>query len=143
MTARGRFPIAALIDRVIDGARPGAGGDPGLPLGDTIKRVEDGMIRETVDRSAAVAGADAARLSLRRRSSRPTGPPPGAILTDDAAVAEAAGMAPLVVAGSEDNLKVTTPRKTSPPPSGCSRAGSAMSGSARASMSTPSARATM
>jgi 2-C-methyl-D-erythritol 4-phosphate cytidylyltransferase/2-C-methyl-D-erythritol 2,4-cyclodiphosphate synthase len=30
------------------------------------------------------------------------------MLTDDAAVAEAAGIAPVVVAGSEDNLKVTT-----------------------------------
>ena len=30
-------------------------------------------------------------------------------LTDDAAVAEAAGLAPLVVAGSDDNLKITTP----------------------------------
>ena len=30
------------------------------------------------------------------------------MLTDDAAVAEAAGIAPAVVAGSEDNLKVTT-----------------------------------
>jgi 2-C-methyl-D-erythritol 4-phosphate cytidylyltransferase/2-C-methyl-D-erythritol 2,4-cyclodiphosphate synthase len=33
----------------------------------------------------------------------------GRELTDDAAVAEAAGLAPLVVAGSEDNIKVTTP----------------------------------
>src|SRR5207245_3094196 len=32
----------------------------------------------------------------------------GKVLTDDAAVAEAAGIAPVVVAGSEDNLKVTT-----------------------------------
>jgi 2-C-methyl-D-erythritol 4-phosphate cytidylyltransferase/2-C-methyl-D-erythritol 2,4-cyclodiphosphate synthase len=32
----------------------------------------------------------------------------GRILTDDSAVAEAAGMTPLVVPGSEDNLKVTT-----------------------------------
>src|SRR5437588_9388356 len=32
----------------------------------------------------------------------------GRVLTDDAAVAEAAGIAPLIVAGSEDNLKVTT-----------------------------------
>jgi 2-C-methyl-D-erythritol 4-phosphate cytidylyltransferase/2-C-methyl-D-erythritol 2,4-cyclodiphosphate synthase len=32
----------------------------------------------------------------------------GRVLTDDAAVAEAAGIAPLIVLGSEENLKVTT-----------------------------------
>jgi 2-C-methyl-D-erythritol 4-phosphate cytidylyltransferase/2-C-methyl-D-erythritol 2,4-cyclodiphosphate synthase len=33
----------------------------------------------------------------------------GRALTDDAAVAEAAGLMPLIVEGSEDNLKITTP----------------------------------
>src|SRR5207237_9544709 len=32
----------------------------------------------------------------------------GRVLTDDAAVAEAAGIAPLIVDGSEENIKVTT-----------------------------------
>jgi 2-C-methyl-D-erythritol 4-phosphate cytidylyltransferase/2-C-methyl-D-erythritol 2,4-cyclodiphosphate synthase len=66
------------------------------------------MIRETVDRSAlwraqtpqgfhfeAILGAHRAAI--------------GCDLTDDAAVAEAAGILPLIVDGSEDNLKVTTP----------------------------------
>jgi len=54
-----------------------------------------------------VAGADAARvhfaaiLAAHRAAA-------GRALTDDAAVAEAAGIAPLIVAGSEGNLKITT-----------------------------------
>src|SRR5204862_4039054 len=45
------FPDAALIDRVIDGLDRAPAAIPALPLGDTIKRVEDGRIRGTIDRS--------------------------------------------------------------------------------------------
>src|SRR5499427_6034817 len=45
------FPDPALIDRVIDGLDEAPAAIPALPLGDTIKRVEDGRIIETVDRS--------------------------------------------------------------------------------------------
>ena len=45
------FPDAALIDRVIDTLDRAPAAIPALPLGDTIKRVEDGVICETVDRS--------------------------------------------------------------------------------------------
>ena len=101
------FPDAALIDRVVAALDGAPAAIPALPLGDTIKRVEDGVIVATVDRS---------RLW---RAQTPQGfhfPPilaahramAGRILTDDAAVAEAAGIAPVIVAGTEDNLKVTT-----------------------------------
>jgi 2-C-methyl-D-erythritol 4-phosphate cytidylyltransferase/2-C-methyl-D-erythritol 2,4-cyclodiphosphate synthase len=66
------------------------------------------LIRETVDRAQLW------------RAQTPQGFHFGAILkahqmaagrelTDDSAVAEAAGLAPVIVAGSEDNLKLTTP----------------------------------
>src|SRR6185369_7818610 len=45
------FPDAALIDRVIDALDAAPAAIPGLPLGDTIKRVAEGVVRETVDRS--------------------------------------------------------------------------------------------
>ena len=101
------FPDGGLIDRVLDALDGAPAAIPALPLGDTIKRVEHGMIRETVDRS------------LLWRAQTPQGfhfpailaahhAAAGRVLTDDAAVAEAAGIAPVVVAGSEDNLKVTT-----------------------------------
>ena len=48
----GRFLDAALIGRVIDMPLDHApAAIPGLPLGDTIKRVTDGIITGTVDRS--------------------------------------------------------------------------------------------
>jgi 2-C-methyl-D-erythritol 4-phosphate cytidylyltransferase/2-C-methyl-D-erythritol 2,4-cyclodiphosphate synthase len=103
------FPDEALVDRIIDGLDRAAAVIPCLQLSDTIKRAENGAIRETIDRSSlwraqtpqgfhfdAILAAH--RVAVGRR------------LTDDAAVAEAAGLAPLVVAGSEDNLKITTPR---------------------------------
>jgi 2-C-methyl-D-erythritol 4-phosphate cytidylyltransferase/2-C-methyl-D-erythritol 2,4-cyclodiphosphate synthase len=101
------FPDAALIDRVIDGLDRAAASIPALPLGDTIKRVEDGVIRETVDRAQlwraqTPQGFHFAPILAAHRAAA------GHVLTDDAAVAEAAGIAPLIVAGSEENLKVTT-----------------------------------
>jgi 2-C-methyl-D-erythritol 4-phosphate cytidylyltransferase / 2-C-methyl-D-erythritol 2,4-cyclodiphosphate synthase len=101
------FPDAALIDRVIDALDRAPAAIPALPLGDTIKRVADGVIRETVDRAQLWRAQTpqgfhfSAILTAHRAAA-------GHVLTDDAAVAEAAGLAPVVVAGSEDNLKVTT-----------------------------------
>src|SRR5260370_32875917 len=101
------LPDAALIDRVIDGLDRAAAAIPALPLGDTIKRVEDGLIRETVDRThlwraQTPQGFHFAPILAAHRAAA------GHVLTDDAAVAEAAGIAPLIVTGSQADLKVTT-----------------------------------
>jgi 2-C-methyl-D-erythritol 4-phosphate cytidylyltransferase/2-C-methyl-D-erythritol 2,4-cyclodiphosphate synthase len=101
------FPDAALIDRVIDALDTAPAAIPALPLGDTIKRVTAGVIHETVDRSQlwraqTPQGFHFAPILAAHRAAA------GRILTDDAAVAEAAGMAPVIVPGSEDNLIVTT-----------------------------------
>jgi 2-C-methyl-D-erythritol 4-phosphate cytidylyltransferase/2-C-methyl-D-erythritol 2,4-cyclodiphosphate synthase len=101
------FADAALIDRVVRALDQGPAATPCLPLRDTIKRAEDGMIRATVDRSALWRAQTpqgfhfAAILAAHHAAA-------GRELTDDSAIAEAAGMTPLLVAGSEDNLKVTT-----------------------------------
>ena len=101
------FPDTALIDRVIDGLDRAPAAIPGLPLSDTIKRSEDGVIRETVDRARLIRAQTpqgfhfAAILAAHRRFA-------GQALTDDSALAEAAGLAPLLVAGDEANIKVTT-----------------------------------
>ena len=101
------LPDAALIDRVLDGLDEAPAAIPALPLGDTIKRVENGRVVETVDR-AQLWRAQTPQgfhfkpiLAAHRQMA-------GRVLTDDAAVAEAAGIAPLIVTGSEENLKVTT-----------------------------------
>jgi 2-C-methyl-D-erythritol 4-phosphate cytidylyltransferase/2-C-methyl-D-erythritol 2,4-cyclodiphosphate synthase len=101
------FPDAALIDRVIDALDRAPAAIPGVPLGDTIKRVIDGHLIETVDRTNLWRAQTPqgfhfeAILAAHRAAS-------GRALTDDAAVAEAAGIRPVIVIGSEDNLKVTT-----------------------------------
>lgn len=101
------FPDSGLIDRVIDALSRAPAAIPALALRDTIKRAQDGIVRETVDRSELWRAQTPqgfhfdAILAAHRAMA-------GQQLTDDAAVAEAAGLAPLLVAGSEDNLKVTT-----------------------------------
>ena len=101
------LPDEALINRVIDGLDRAPAAIPCLPLRDTIKRAEGDLIRATIDRSALWRAQTPqgfhfdAILAAHRAVA-------GRALTDDSAVAEAAGLAPLLVAGSEDNLKVTT-----------------------------------
>jgi 2-C-methyl-D-erythritol 4-phosphate cytidylyltransferase/2-C-methyl-D-erythritol 2,4-cyclodiphosphate synthase len=103
------FPDRALIDRVIDGLDQAEAAIPCLPVRDTLKRAEAGVIRETIDRSALWRAQTPqgfrfdAILAAHRAAV-------GRAFTDDAAVAEAAGIMPLVVEGSEDNLKITTPQ---------------------------------
>jgi 2-C-methyl-D-erythritol 4-phosphate cytidylyltransferase / 2-C-methyl-D-erythritol 2,4-cyclodiphosphate synthase len=103
------FPDAELIDRVIDGLDRGLAAIPCVPLRDTIKRAADGVIQDTIDRSLLWRAQtpqgfhfDAILAAHRAVAGRE--------LTDDSAVAEAAGLSPLLVDGSEDNLKVTTPQ---------------------------------
>jgi 2-C-methyl-D-erythritol 4-phosphate cytidylyltransferase/2-C-methyl-D-erythritol 2,4-cyclodiphosphate synthase len=101
------FPDHQLVGRVIDGLDKAAAAIPCQPLRDTIKRAEGMTIRETIDRSALWRAQTPqgfhfdAILAAHRAAI-------GRELTDDAAVAEAAGLVPLIVEGSEDNLKVTT-----------------------------------
>lgn len=101
------FPDQQLVDRVLDGLDKAAAAIPCLPLRDTIKRVEGGTIRATINRSALWRAQTPqgfhfdAILAAHRAAV-------GRELTDDAAVAETAGLVPLIVDGSEDNLKVTT-----------------------------------
>jgi len=101
------FPGRDLIDRVIDALDRAAAAIPAVPLGDTIKRVEEGQIRTTVDRAnlwraQTPQGFHFVEILAAHRAAH------GRALTDDAAIAEAAGIVPVVVAGSEENLKVTT-----------------------------------
>ena len=101
------LPDAAMIDRVIDALDHAPAAIPGLPLGDTIKRVADGVINGTVDRNGLwrVQTPQGFHFDAILAAHRTVA---GQALTDDAAVAEAAGMTPVIVMGSEGNLKVTT-----------------------------------
>jgi 2-C-methyl-D-erythritol 4-phosphate cytidylyltransferase / 2-C-methyl-D-erythritol 2,4-cyclodiphosphate synthase len=101
------FPDAKLIDRIIDALDRAPAAIPCLPLRDTVKRAVGEAIRGTVDRSElwraqTPQGFRFAPILAAHRAAA------GRDLTDDSAVAEAAGVQPLLVAGSEDNIKITT-----------------------------------
>ncbi len=101
------FADAALIRRMIAALDTSPGAIPALPVADTIKRGADGVIVETVDRHALwrAQTPQAFRYGEILAAHRAAA---GRELTDDAAVAEAAGLAVALVAGAEENFKVTT-----------------------------------
>jgi 2-C-methyl-D-erythritol 4-phosphate cytidylyltransferase / 2-C-methyl-D-erythritol 2,4-cyclodiphosphate synthase len=95
------------IDRVLAALDDAPGAIPALPVKDTVKRGVAGRIAETLDRSAlwraqTPQGFDYAAILAAHRAAQ------GSELSDDAAVAERAGLAVRLVAGSEANFKVTT-----------------------------------
>jgi len=98
----------ALVNRVLDGLAGHAAVLPALPVSDSLKRVAAGRVLDTVDRQGLYRaqtpqGFAYERILEAHRAAR------GAELTDDTAVAEAAGLAVAVVPGDEANLKITAP----------------------------------
>ncbi len=84
------------------------GAIPAVPVGDTLKRVEAGRIVATVPRDGLMRAQtpqafDFATLLAAHRDAPRSG------LTDDAALLEHAGHPVAVVAGDEDNIKLTHP----------------------------------
>lgn len=97
----------ALFAAVVDAVRQGADGAvPGVPVTDTVKRVEAGRVVETLDRATLVAvqTPQAFRADALRRAHQA-----GGEATDDAALVEAAGGTVVVVPGEADNGKITHP----------------------------------
>ncbi|KAA0583083.1 bifunctional 2-C-methyl-D-erythritol 4-phosphate cytidylyltransferase/2-C-methyl-D-erythritol 2,4-cyclodiphosphate synthase [Azospirillum sp. B21] len=92
--------IAALDDQ------PGA--IAAVPVADTLKRANDGTIGATVDREGLwrAQTPQGFRFPAILQAHRAAA---GLSLTDDAAVAERAGLAVALVPSKEDNFKVTTP----------------------------------
>jgi 2-C-methyl-D-erythritol 4-phosphate cytidylyltransferase / 2-C-methyl-D-erythritol 2,4-cyclodiphosphate synthase len=95
------------IDRVLAALDAAPGAIPALPVKDTVKRGVSDRVAETLDRSAlwraqTPQGFDYAAILAAHRTAQ------GSELSDDAAVAERAGLAVRLVAGSEANFKVTT-----------------------------------
>lgn len=86
----------------------------GVPLADTVKRTDpEGRVIETVPRVRLWRAQTPqvfrfATLLAAHRAAAPLAEAEATALTDDAAVAEKAGLKTVMVAGSEDNRKVTT-----------------------------------
>lgn len=102
-------PLAsdALFAAVIAAVRDGADGAvPGLAISDTIKRVSDDRVLETMSRDGLVTvqTPQAFRAGCLRAAHAE-----GAEGTDDAALVEAVGGTVVVVPGEPTNLKVTGP----------------------------------
>ncbi len=99
---------ADTIDRVLDALDRAPGAIAALPANDTMKlATEDVTVAATVDRrmlwrAQTPQGFDYPAILEAHRAAAGRG------LTDDAAVAEAAGLTVVLVRGSEQNLKVTT-----------------------------------
>ncbi len=102
-----------LLERLSDSI---ASGDraviPALQVSDTLKRGEGGTIAQTVDRAALYAAQTPqtfeynAILDAHRRATKET----GISFTDDASIAEWAGIAVRLAEGSPDNVKLTLRR---------------------------------
>jgi 2-C-methyl-D-erythritol 4-phosphate cytidylyltransferase / 2-C-methyl-D-erythritol 2,4-cyclodiphosphate synthase len=104
------FASAELIDRLLEALATHPGAVPALPVTDTVKRVSDGRVAETLDRSElrAVQTPQAFRAEALRRAYAV----PAAALrdaTDCASLVEAAGLEVAVVPGEAGNLKITSP----------------------------------
>lgn len=112
--ARPLAPVS-MIRSVIDAVRGGAHAViPGLPVTDTIKRVIDGVVAQTVDRSELVAvqtpqGFDFATLYRAHRAGRGLADDERTAISDDAGLVERFLDVPVaVVPGAVQAMKITT-----------------------------------
>jgi len=101
------FADPTVFDRVIDAISTTNGVIPAVPVADTLKRAEKNRITDTVDRAdlwraQTPQGFPFAKILAAHRSAK------GQNKTDDAMVAEAAGLAVNIVPGAEANVKITT-----------------------------------
>lgn len=102
---------AALVTAVVDAVERGGAALPVLPVAETLKRVGEGLVLETVDRStlAAAQTPQGARRGLLL-DAWATYPPDGPReFTDEAALLEACTIRVHAIPGEPANLKVTLP----------------------------------
>lgn len=100
----------SLIAAVVRAAAETGAAIPVLPLVDTIKRVRDGAVQETLDRSelaAAQTPQGVRRALLEEALDRAASD--GVTVTDEAMAVERLGRRVAAVVGSPRNIKITTP----------------------------------
>lgn len=100
----------ALVARVVDAARAHGAAIAALRVAETLKRGQDGWVKETVERDGLWAvqtpqafGADLLREAHRRAAED------GVVATDDAALVERLGTPVWLVPGLPGNVKLTRP----------------------------------
>jgi 2-C-methyl-D-erythritol 4-phosphate cytidylyltransferase/2-C-methyl-D-erythritol 2,4-cyclodiphosphate synthase len=105
------FVTSAVIDRVIGALGSFPGAIPGLAVADTLKRADaDGIIAETIARDSlwraqTPQGFRYSSISAAHAKAAAAGRDD---FTDDAAIAEWAGLNVALVEGAPDNVKITT-----------------------------------
>lgn len=100
----------AVIDRTVRAAHTYSAAAPGIPVKDTIKVVNGGIVKETPDRKTlqAVQTPQVFDLSLLKAALKKA-KEDEAEVTDDCSAVERLGMSIKMVEGDERNIKVTTP----------------------------------
>jgi 2-C-methyl-D-erythritol 4-phosphate cytidylyltransferase/2-C-methyl-D-erythritol 2,4-cyclodiphosphate synthase len=98
---------AGTISRVITALETQDGVIPALPVADTLKRGQDGLITQTVDRANLWRAQTPQGFKFQPILSAHL-QTAGKELTDDAAVLEHSGGKVALVLGTEENLKITT-----------------------------------
>ena len=104
------FITRALLEDVVTAAAESGAAICALPVTETVKRVRDGVVEETVDRSGlwSVQTPQAFRAALLREA-HDKARRDGIVGTDDAMLVERLGHRVRVVPGVAANVKITTP----------------------------------
>ena len=99
-----------VIDRTVRAANSYGAAAPAVPVKDTIKVVQGGIVKETPDRSRlqAVQTPQVFDIQLLRAALKKA-VDDKAQITDDCSAVERMGMSVKIVEGDEQNIKVTTP----------------------------------
>lgn len=104
------FLSDAVLDEVLRQAAATGAAAPAVAVNDTIKRAEQGVVEQTMDRSCLwavqtpqVFQADLIRAAVEKAVSD------NAQVTDDCSAVERLGMKVVLTAGDRENIKVTTP----------------------------------
>lgn len=99
-----------VIDRTVRAANSYGAAAPAIPVKDTIKMVEGGIVKQTPERrllqavqTPQVFDKDLLKSALKKAAQD------GAEVTDDCSAVERLGMSVKIVEGDEKNIKVTTP----------------------------------
>ena len=101
--------LFALVVGALEGGRAGDGAVPVVPSADTVKRVREGAVVETVPRDhVGLVQTPQAFVASHLREAYARAARDGIEATDDAMLLEATGLRVIVVAGEPGNFKITT-----------------------------------
>ena len=108
----GARPFASwqMIDRVVRAANTYSAAAPAIPVKDTIKVVQGGVVSSTPERKTLMAVQTPQVFDLALlRGALLKAYEDGAEVTDDCSAVERMGMSVKIVEGDERNIKITTP----------------------------------